>query len=302
MNIVVTGSTGFLGSHLMAHLRALGHDPYGVTRQAYDLRHQSHIDALFKHTGIPDLIFHLAANVGGIQFNSAYPGSIFYDNVIMNTQFIHAAAMHGVGKFVMVGTVCSYSQHAPIPMREHHLWTGYPELSNGAYGISKLMALTQLQAHKQQFGLNFTYPILSNLYGPGDHFDDAKSHVIPALIKKFDTRSRKVLVWGDGSPTRDFLYVEDAAEALGRFIEADYSEPINIAGGSEIGIRRLAELIAQLSGYKGKIEFDQDRPNGQLRRCYDISQARRVLDWQPKISLEAGLRRTIEWWRSKQLS
>lgn len=307
MNITVTGYPGFLATHLLSHLRALGHDPYPVTRQAYDaseypkgydLRNPDHLDALLRHTGKPDIIFHLAANVGGIQYNLANPGAIFYDNVMMTTQLIHKAMLAGCGKFIMVGTVCSYPEYVPIPAREHHLWTGYPEPTNGAYGVSKLVALTQLQAYRDQYGLDFAYPVLSNLYGPGDSFDDAKSHVIPSLIKRFTQSEPKITVWGDGTPTRDFLYVEDAARALVACMDTDCREPLNISGGVEVSIRRLVELLGEITGYSGAIEFDQTRPNGQLRRGYDSYRAQQALGWQPVVDIETGLRATVDWWLS----
>lgn len=288
MNLIVTGSNGYLGKHLMAHLRALGHDPYGVSSHAYDLRRPAHIEALFKHTGKPDIIFHLAANVGGVQYNIDNPGAIFYDNVMMTTQLIHKAAIEGVGKFVMVGSACSYPEHNPIPVKEDRLWAGYPEPTNGAYGVAKLIALTQLQAYK----LNFAYPVLANLYGPGGGFDERKSHVIPALVKRFASNPPVLTVWGDGKPTRDFLYVEDAAKALARFAEVDYCQPINIASGKEVSIKRIVELLSRISGYRGAIEYDTSKPNGQLRRCYDISKAKEVLGWQPSTDIETGLRNT----------
>lgn len=307
VNILVTGSAGFLGKHLVSHLGTLGHYPYCATRSAYDLRNPDHLDALFRHTGKPDIIFHLAANVGGIQYNLANPGAIFYDNVMMTTQLIHRAMERGCGKFIMVGSVCSYPCHVPIPAREHHLWTGYPEPSNGAYGVAKLIALTQLQAYRDQYGLDFAYPILSNLYGPGDNFDDAKSHVIPALIKRFTSDEPQITVWGDGTPTRDFLYVEDAVRALVACMDADCPlrgpylscrEPLNISGGVEISIRRVIELLNEITGYSGKVEFDQSKPNGQLRRGYDNYKAQQTLGWQPVVDFETGLRATVDWWLS----
>lgn len=291
-NITVTGAHGFLGQHLMAHLRALGYDPYGVSSKAYDLRSPAHLDALFKHTGKPDIIFHLAARVGGIQYNIDNPATLFYDNVMMNTQLVHKAAMAGCGKFVMVGSVCSYPAHNPIPTREHRLWEGYPEESNGPYGVAKLVALEQLKAYQKQYGLNFAYPVLSNLYGPGGKADAYKSHVIPALIKRFADRPDKITIWGDGSPTRDFLYITDAAEALCRFIEVDCPEPINVASGEEISIKTIVDHLAKISGYEGPVEYDLTRPNGQLRRGYDIFRAKKVLSWKPLVKIEKGLELT----------
>lgn len=297
-NVIVTGGNGFLGCHLMRQLHELGYSPYPASSKAYDLRNPDHIDALFRHTGKPDVIFHLAANVGGIGYNLANPGSIFYDNAMMTTQLIHKAMVAEVGKFIMVGTVCSYPAHNPIPTREHHLWEGYPEESNGAYGVAKRIALTQLQSYHAQYGLNYAYPILSNLYGPGDKFDDAKSHVIPALIKRFTSNEEAITVWGDGSPTRDFLYVEDAARALVACTEAECREPLNIASGIETSIKQLVQLLTRITGYTGKVEFDKSKPNGQLRRGYDNYRARTALDWQPVVDIETGLRKTVEWWQA----
>lgn len=296
MNLIVTGSNGYLGKHLVTHLRALGYDPYCVPSKAYDLRRSAHIEALFKHTGKPDIIFHLAANVGGIQYNIDNPGAIFYDNVMMTTQLIHQAMIHGCGKFVMVGTACSYPEYNPIPTGEDRLWQGYPEPTNGAYGVAKLIALTQLQAYQKQYGLNFAYPVLANLYGPGGGFDEHKSHVIPALVKRFASNPPIITVWGDGSPTRDFLYVEDAAKALARFIEVDCQEPINIASGTEVSIQTIVRELVELSDYRGEVEYDTSKPNGQLRRCYDISKAKSTLIWLPSTDIKTGLRNTWEWY------
>lgn len=301
MNLICTGSEGFLGKHLMAALHTLGHTPFGVSSKAYDLRRESHLDALFKHAGKSDIIFHLAANVGGIQYNIDNPASIFYDNVMMTTQLIHKAMLAGCGKFIMVGTVCSYPAFNPIPTREHRLFEGEPEPTNGAYGVAKLIALTQLRAYHKQHGLNFAYPVLSNLYGPGDAFVGPQTHVIPALIKRFVSNPPKIIVWGDGSPTRDFLYVEDAAEALTKFIDIDYCEPVNIANGIETPVRWIVESLRKITNYQGEIEYDNSKPNGQLRRGYDNYVARNVLKWQAKVRIDEGLRKTVEWYKQSLL-
>lgn len=295
-NIIVTGASGHLAPFLIARLKSLGYNPYPVFSKAYDLRNARHIDALFKHTGKPDIIFHLAARVGGIQYNIDNPATLFYDNVVMNTQLIHKAMLAGCGKFVMCGSVCSYPAFNPIPTPEHRLWEGYPETSNGPYGIAKLAALEQLQAYSRQHGMKYAYPVLSNLYGPGGSVDDYKSHVIPALIKRFLDKPDKIEIWGDGSPTRDFLYLDDAAEALTKFIDVDCEEPINIAGGIEISIRRVVELLTKITGYEGEIAYDSTKPNGQLRRAYTIHKARHDLAWQPETKFEDGLKRTVEYY------
>lgn len=296
-SIICTGSGGFLGKHFVSYLTSLGYSPYTVPSRAYDLRLPAHIEALFKHAGVPDVLFHLAAHVGGIQYNIDHPGELFYDNIMMSTQLIHQAMLHGIKKFVMVGSVCSYPAHNVIPTQEHCLWKGYPEWSNGPYGIAKLVVLEQLQAYQRQYGLNFAYPVLSNLYGPGGKPDDYKAHVIPALIYKFLTQPDRVEIWGDGSPTRDFLYVQDAAEALAKFIDIDTQEPINIANGIETSVRYVVELLVKILDYKGEVVYDNARPNGQLRRGYDTYKARSLLGWQATTRFEDGLRQTVDYWR-----
>lgn len=307
MNIVVTGANGFLGRHLMARLHTLGHDPYGVESKAYDLRSPAHVRALFAHAGRIDVLYHLAAHVGGIAYNIAHPAGLYYDNVMMNTLIIDQAAQRRVGKLVFAGTACSYPKYNPIPTQEHRLWEGYPEESNGPYAVAKLAALAHLEACHAQHGLNFAYPVLSNLYGPGDggFTDDNKAHVIPALIKRFSAAvkagAESVTVWGDGTPTRDFLYVEDAADALTRLIDVDCREPVNIASGDETFIRQVVEYIARYTGFTGQVIYDDTKPNGQLRRGYCTKLARAALDWRAKVGIEEGLERTCEWWnQSKQ--
>lgn len=297
MKITVTGATGFLGQHLTAHLQSLGHAVYGVSSKAYDLRSQAHIDALFNHTGTPDLIYHAAAHVGGIAYNLANPATIFYDNVLMNTLLIDKAAKLGVSKFVFISSACAYPAHPSLPTSEAELWNGYPEESNGTYGISKRIVLSQLEAYKKQYGMRFAYPILANLYGPGDDFSEGKSHVIAALIRKFCAHLETVEIWGDGSPTRDFLYVEDAVEALVRLMDYDCQEPVNIASGVEVSITELVYLLRKITGYQGMILWDYARPMGQPRRRYDTRLAKKEMGWQAKTGIEEGLRKTVEWYR-----
>lgn len=294
MKILVTGAYGFLGRHLCTRLQS-NHIVYQVSSKAYDLRSQAHIDALFNHTGISDIIYHLAAHVGGIAYNLAHPASIFYDNVMMNTMLIDKAAKLGVKKFIFVSSVCAYPGEVKIPTTEDELWNGYPEESNGTYGISKRIVLPQLQAYKKQYGMDFAYPILANLYGPGDDVSYGKSHVVAALIRKFCANPETVEIWGDGSPSRDLLYAPDAAEALTRFIDRDYEEPVNITGGEEISIKQLVYMLQHITGYQGTLLWDYTKPMGQMRRRYDISRVGEVLDWQPKTGIEEGLRRTVEW-------
>jgi GDP-L-fucose synthase len=297
MNITITGSTGFLGTHLMAKLHSLGYSPYGVTHKAYDLRSEADINALFKHTK-PDIIYHLAAHLGGISYNLANPASLFYDNVKMNTELIHKAMLNGVERFIFVSSVCAYPDNAPIPMSEVNLWEGYPERSNGAYGIAKRIVLPQLEAYKEQWGMNYEYVLLTNLYGPGDNIAES-GHVIAALIRKFSEATDTVEIWGDGRPTRDFLYVKDATHALSLLLDTKIGQPFNIASGSDISIKRLVEIIADLTNFKGEIVWDNTRPNGQLRRAYKTDKAKRLLNWQAGTSLIEGLKETIAWQKTK---
>lgn len=299
MKILITGGFGFLGQHLTAKLQALGHTVYPVSSKSYDLRSQAHIEALFNHTGTPDLIYHLAAHVGGIAYNLANPATIYYDNVMMNTLLIDKAAKAGVKKFVFVSSACAYPAHPSLPTSEDELWNGYPEESNGTYGISKRIALPQLQAYKQQYGMGYAYPILANLYGPGDDFSPEKSHVVAALIRKFCSGSETVEIWGDGSPTRDLLYVEDAAEALCCFLDQDYEEPVNIASGVEVSIDEIVELLGAIFPGCRVLSYDYSKPMGQMRRLYDIGRASEALDWQPRTGIVEGVRRTVEWYRGQ---
>lgn len=295
LNITVTGSKGFLGTHLMEKLYSLGYSPYGVTHKAYDLRSEKHIDALFKHTK-PDIIYHLAAHLGGISYNLANPASLFYDNVKMNTELIHKAMLNGVRRFIFISSVCAYPDNAPVPMSEMNLWLGYPERSNGAYGIAKRIVLSQLEAYKEQWGMDYEYVLLTNLYGPGDNIAES-GHVIAALIRKFSEATDKVEIWGDGRPTRDFLYVKDAAEALSYLIDVKIGQAVNIASGNDISIKRLVEIMTDLTNFKGEIVWDNTRPNGQLRRAYKTDKAKKLLGWQAKTSLIEGLKATLEWYR-----
>jgi len=251
----------------------------------------------------PEVLFHLAAVVGGIGVNQLNPGRFFYENAIMGIQLIEAARRFGVQKLIVVGTVCSYPKHTPAPFREEMLWAGYPEETNAPYGIAKKALLVQCQAYRQQYGLNAIYLLPVNLYGPGDNFDLETSHVIPALIRKFlEARERgetRVTVWGDGSPTREFLYVEDAAEGLILAAEHyDGGEPVNLGSGQEISIRDLAHLIARLCGFEGEIAWDLAKPGGQPRRRLDTTRAERWFGFRASVGLEEGLRRTIAWYSS----
>jgi len=301
--VMVTGGAGFLGRHVVAQLRRTGCQQIIIPRsQEYDLTRETDIYRLL-HKERPHVIMHLAAKVGGIGANRKYPGTFLYQNLIMGAQLIEASRRLGVEKFVMVGTICSYPKFTPVPFRESDLWNGYPEETNAPYGLAKKMLLVQLQAYKQEFGFNGVNVLLVNLYGPGDNFDLESSHVIPALIRKCieaQERGEKVLhVWGTGQPTREFLYVEDAAEALVQATEVlETPEPVNIGSGQEISIADLARLIARKTGFTGEIRFDPSMPDGQPRRCLDVTRARQWLGFTAKTSLEEALEKTIAWYRA----
>jgi GDP-L-fucose synthase len=296
--IIVTGGSGFLGQHLVARLERSGCQHVFVPRsKEYDLTREGDIHRLLsKHR--PDVVIHLAALVGGIGANRLNPGSFLYQNLIMGAQLIEACRKVGVEKFVQVGTICSYPKFTPVPFKETDLWDGYPEETNAPYGLAKKLLIVQLQAYRQQYGFNGVNVLPVNLYGPGDNYDPESSHVIPALIRKcIEARERgdRVLtVWGTGKPTREFLYVEDAARAIQLAAEKlETSEPVNIGSGQEIAISDLVPLIARKTGFQGAIQFDASKPDGQPRRCLDVTRARQLLDFEATTSLSAGLDRTI---------
>ena len=299
--ILVTGGGGFLGSFVVDSLKTHGYGNLIVPRSAdCDLRDRDALVRLFE-TAKPDIVFHLAAVVGGIGANRANPGSFFYDNAIMGIQLMEYARRYQIEKFVVVGTVCAYPKFAPIPFKEDSLWDGYPEETNAPYGLAKKMLLAQAQAYRAQYNFNAIYLLPVNLYGPRDNFDLESSHVIPALIRKCveakDHHQPEIVLWGDGSPTREFLYVADAAEALVLAAERyDGNEPVNLGTGEEISIRALALRIAEQVGFGGSIRWDTTKPNGQPRRCLDVSRAKQLFGFEASYSLKEGLERTVDWY------
>lgn len=303
--ICITGGSGFLGQRVVAELGAHGHrDMFVVRRRDYDLVRAEDCERLFRDAK-PQVLIHLAAVVGGIGANRENPARFFYENAIMGVQLIEGARVHGVEKFVQVGTVCSYPKFTPAPFKETDLWNGYPEDTNAPYGIAKKALLVQLQAYRKQYGFNGIFLLPVNLYGPEDNFDPGSSHVIPALIKKCADAVRKgdsaVEVWGTGEPTREFLYVDDAAEAIVLAAE-NYNgpEPINLGSGQEISIKELVNLIAKETGFAGQIVWDPTKPDGQPRRVLDVSRARDLLGFQARTNFSEGLRRTVEWYKAQE--
>ncbi len=300
--IVVTGGAGFLGGHLTSLLAARGcRDVFVPRLEDYDLTRSEAIDRLFRERR-PQVLVHLAAVVGGIGANLAEPGRFFYDNAIMGIQLIEAARAYGVEKTVVLGTICAYPKFTPVPFREEDLWNGYPEETNAPYGLAKKMLLVQCQAYRAQYGMNAVYLLPVNLYGPGDNFDPAASHVIPAIIRKcleaVDSGATEILLWGDGTPTREFCYVADAAEGIVAAAERyDRPEPVNIGSGEEISIAELARKIADATGFKGRFVWDTSKPNGQPRRRLDVSRAEREFGFRAHTTLDAGLPRVVDWYR-----
>jgi GDP-L-fucose synthase len=303
--VVVTGGAGFLGSVVARRLLDRGcRDIFVPRAKEYDLRDRDAIVRLFKESR-PQVIIHLAAVVGGIGANRANPGRFFYDNAIMGIELMEYARQFGVDKFVVAGTICSYPKLTRIPFNEAELWNGYPEETNAPYGLAKKMLLVQAQAYRAQYGFNAIYPMLVNLYGPNDNFDLETSHVIPAIIRKCveakDMGAREVVLWGDGSPTREFLFVDDAAEGVLLATERyDDSEPVNIGSGEEIAIRDLARIVATEVGFQGEIVWDPSKPNGQPRRCLDVERARRLFGFRAAHSFRDGLARTVAWFLAQR--
>ncbi len=309
--VVVTGGAGFLGSFVIAKLKERGAIDIFIPRiEDYNLIDRDDIRRLYKDTlqGINPknmVVIHLAAHVGGIGANREHPAEFFYDNLIMGVELMHQAWQNGVGKFTAIGTVCAYPKFTPVPFKEEDLWIGYPEETNAPYGLAKKMMLVQSQAYREQYGFNSIFLLPVNLYGPGDNFNPASSHVIPALIRKAieaqERGEKEIIVWGDGSPTREFLYVEDAAEGIVTATEKfNDSEPVNLGSGFEISIKDLTETIVRLTGFSGKLTWDATKPNGQPRRGLDVNRARNRFGWQASMPFEAGMQRTIEWFRNNR--
>ncbi|MBI3318382.1 MAG: GDP-L-fucose synthase [Candidatus Omnitrophica bacterium] len=299
--IVVTGGSGFLGSRVVRALEGRGwRNVLAPRRSAYDLKRERDVERLYEDLR-PDLVIHVAGLTGGIGANRASPGHFFYENVMMGTFLMEYARRSGVKKFLSVGTICSYPKLTPVPFREENLWNGYPEETNAPYGLAKKMLLVQGQAYREQYGFNAIYLLPVNLYGPGDNFDLESSHVIPALIRKcveaLERQEPEIVCWGDGSPTREFLYVEDCAEAIALAMERyDSADPVNIGAGFELPIRELIRLIAELTGFQGKIVWDPEKPNGQPRRCLDVHRAWEAFGFKAKTDFREGLRSTIRWY------
>jgi len=298
--VLVTGAGGFLGGHLLERLRGAGcRELLAPPEQELDLLDPGQVERILGDFR-PELVIHLAARVGGIGANLRHPAEYFYDNLMMGVPLMHKAWQSGVGKFVAIGTVCAYPKFAPVPFREADLWNGYPEETNAPYGLAKKMLLVQAQAYRRQYGFNAVFLLPVNLYGPGDNFDPESSHVIPALIRKFvlarERGDARAVCWGDGSPSREFLYAPDAAEGICLAAEGyDGPEPVNLGTGREITIRDLAGLIAGAVGFEGEIAWDTSRPGGQPRRCLDVSRAAKLFGFRARTPFEEGIRSTVEW-------
>jgi GDP-L-fucose synthase len=298
--IVVTGGAGFLGTAVVNKFREGGYPSIFVPRSTeYDLRDQQAVIKLYEDAR-PEIVIHLAAVVGGIGANRANPGRFFYDNAVMGIQLMEYARRFGVQKFVAIGTICAYPKFTPVPFSEEELWNGYPEETNAPYGLAKKMLLVQAQAYRAQYGFRAIYLLPVNLYGPGDNFDPDSSHVIPALIRKCveakERGEKNIVLWGDGSPTREFLYVEDAAEAIRLATERyERPEPVNLGSGAEISIKDLAQLIMEEVGFHGTVAWDTTKPNGQPRRCLDVTRAEREFGFRAKFGLRQGIGKTLEW-------
>jgi GDP-L-fucose synthase len=302
MRTLVTGGGGFLGSHLVERLEAEGHDVFSARRRDFDLTSWENAERLFEEAR-PERVFHLAAEVGGIAANMANPGRYWYANLMMGAHVLELSRLRDVEKLVVVGTVCAYPKFTPVPFRENDLWDGYPEETNAPYGLAKKSVLVGAQAYRQQYGTNAIFLLPTNLYGPCDRFHPTNAHVIPDLIRKMVDSPEEVVLWGDGSPTREFLYVDDCVDGLvlaaNRYEGAD---PVNLGAGKEISIRGLAELVASVTGFEGRITWDTTKPNGQPRRSIDATRARELFGFEARTPLRDGLERTVAWYREQALT
>jgi len=306
VRVLITGGGGFLGSHLVERVRGEGLEPFVARRRDYDLTNAGDVERLFE-AAEPELVIHLAAEVGGIGANRDNPGRYWYANLMMGAHVLEQSRVAGVRKVVLLGTICSYPKFAPVPFREEDLWNGYPEETNAPYGVAKKALLVGAQGYREQYELDSVFLLPVNLYGPRDNFNLQTSHVIPALIRKMVEAQEhgvsEVVLWGDGSPTREFLYVEDCAEGIWLAAQKyDGADPVNLGTGEEISIRELAELTAELTGYGGEIVWDATKPNGQPRRRLDVSRAEELFGFRAHTRFREGLERTIEWYRTHQLA
>ena len=309
--VIVTGGAGFLGSFVIEKLKQRGATDIFIPRiENYNLVDPNDIKRLYSDTlaGVDPknvVVIHLAANVGGIGANREHPADFFYDNLMMGVELMHQAYKNGIGKFVAIGTVCAYPKFTPVPFKEDDLWIGYPEETNAPYGLAKKMMLVQAQAYRQQYGFNAIFLLPVNLYGPRDNFNLATSHVIPALIRKAveagERGDKELPAWGDGSPTREFLYVEDAADGIVTAAEKYNGDlPVNLGSGYEISIKNLTEMVAKLTDFQGNIVWQTDKPNGQPRRGLDVNRAKELFGWSAQVPFEEGMRRTIEWFKNNR--
>ena len=301
MRTLVTGGGGFLGTHVVARLQAEGIDPIVARRRQYDLTRWDDTERLFADAK-PELVLHLAAEVGGIGANRDNPGRYWYSNLMMGAHVIEQSRLHGVDKLLVLGTVCAYPKFAPVPFSEDDLWNGYPEETNAPYGIAKKSLLVGAQGYREQYGLNATFLLPVNLYGPRDNFHPTNAHVIPDLIRKMSDAQargeREVVLWGDGSPTREFLYVDDAAEGIVlAALRYDRPEPVNLGTGEEISIKELAELIGEATGFEGEIVWDTTKPNGQPRGKLDTTRAKELFGFEAQTPFREGIARTVAWYR-----
>jgi GDP-L-fucose synthase len=303
--VLVTGGSGFLGSIVVRKLQSKSPKEIFVPRRAnYDLVQWDNVVRVFQDAN-PDIVLHLAGNVGGIGANRANPGRFFYDNLMMGVQLMEYARRQGTAKFVALGTICSYPKHTPVPFKEENLWNGYPEETNAPYGLAKKMLLVQAQAYRDQYGFNAIFLLPVNLYGPNDNFDLETSHAIPAIIRKcvdaVETGAREIVLWGTGKATREFLHADDAAEGILLATERyNSSEPVNIGAGMETSIENLAGLIAKLTGFQGRIVWDSSKPDGQPRRSLDTARAAEQFGFRARVPFEQGLKETIEWYRQRR--